>query len=243
VATGVSATFVICDNLEALSREVAGRIVATARAAVEQRGRCAIALSGGTTPRRTYQMLAAGKLKAAFPWRDVSWWWSDERCVPPDHLESNYRRALEALLAPARVAPEQIHRIEGERPPEEAARAYEAALRREIPDGALDIVLLGAGTDGHTASLFPGSPALDERERWVRAVVAEDALAVRERVTFTFPLLDRARDVLVLAAGAAKCPVVMAVRESAAFAAPRYPVARLAPAGHLTWYVDRAAAG
>lgn len=237
----MSATFVVCDDLEALSRATAERIAAAARAAVEQRGQCSIALSGGATPRHTYQLLAADTPRAPFPWRGVSWWWSDERCVPPDHPESNYRMAFEALLGPAPVAPEQVHRIEGERAPEEAARAYEGALRREIPDGALDLVLLGAGSDGHTASLFPGSPALEERERWVLAV--EAAAAVRARVTLTLPLLDRARDVIVMASGASKRAVVQAVREDAAKAARRYPVARLAPAGRLTWCVDRAAAG
>ena len=220
----MSAAFVVGDDLEALSRETAERIAAAARAAVEQRGRCAIALSGGTTPRRTYQMLAADTLRASFPSHDVSWWWSDERCVPPDHPESNYRMAFEALLGPAAVAPGHIHRIAGERAPEDAARGYEAALRREIPDGALDLVVLGAGSDGHTASLFPGSPALEERERWVLAV--ETAAAVRARVTLTLPLLDRARDVWVLAAGAGKRAVVQAVRGDAVEAARRYPVAR-----------------
>jgi 6-phosphogluconolactonase len=239
----VSAEFVVRDDLEALSREVAERVAAAARAAAGRRGRCAIALAGGATPRRTYQMLASGERRAAFPWATVSWWWSDERCVPPDHAESNYRMALETLLGPADVAPGQVHRVEGERAPEDAARGYETELRREIPDGALDIVLLGAGSDGHTASLFPGSPALEERERWVLAVEADAAQAVRARVTFTLPLLDRARDVFVLAAGPGKRAVVTAVREDAAAAARRYPVARLAPAGRLTWCVDRAAAG
>lgn len=239
----MTAAFVVCDDLEALSREAAERVAAAARAAAERRGRCAIALSGGTTPRGAYQALATGALRASFPWAMVSWWWCDERCVPPDHAESNYRMAFDALLGPAAVAPGQVHRVAGERAPEDAARAYEALLRREIPDGALDIVLLGAGSDGHTASLFPGSPALEERERWVLAVEADAAQAVRARVTLTLPLLDRAREVFVLAAGAGKRAVVTAMREDAAEAAQRYPVARLAPAGRLTWCVDRAAAG
>jgi len=238
----VTPAFIVREDLEALSRALAERIVAEAGEAVARTGRCAIALAGGSTPRRLYQLLAAGEGGAALPWPALSWWWSDERCVPPDDRESNFRLASETLLGPAGVVPERIHRIEGERPAEQAARAYEALLRGRIPDGALDIVLLGAGSDGHTASLFPGSPALAERVRWVVATEADAAQAVPARVTFTYPLLDRAREVFVLAAGAAKRAVVSAVREDSA-AARRYPVARLAPAGRLTWYVDREAAG
>jgi len=239
----VTPTFLVFEDHEALSREVAARVASAARESVAGRGRCAIALSGGATPQRLHQLLASGEHRESFPWPDVSWWWSDERCVSPDAEASNYRMAFEALLGPAGVPPERVHRIEGERPPELAAREYEAALRREIPDGALDVVLLGAGADGHTASLFPGSTALAERERWVVAVEADASHPVRERVTLTLPVLDRAREVFVLATGAAKRAVVRAVREDAAAAAQRYPVARLSPLGRLTWCVDRAAAG
>ncbi len=238
----MSARFVVRADLEALSRAAADHALAAALAAVKSRGHCAIALSGGSTPRGMYQLLAAREQRAAFPWPAVSWWWSDERCVPPQHPESNYRMAFEALLEPAGVGSGHIHRIAGERPAEDAAREYEATLRREIPHGALDIVLLGAGPDGHTASLFPESPALEERERWVVATEAPPAQVIRERVTLTFPVLNCARDVLVLAAGATKREVVTAVRDDPGTAAGRYPVARLA-AGRLTWYVDRAAAG
>lgn len=235
--------FIVGEDLEALSLALAERIVAVASEVVARSGRCAIALAGGSTPRRLYQLLAAGDRRVTLSWPAVCWWWSDERCVPPDDRESNFRLALETLLGPAGVGPERIHRIEGERPAEQAALAYEALLRDRVPDGALDIVLLGAGSDGHTASLFPGSPALAERVRWVVATEAGASQAVPTRVTFTYPLLDRAREVFVLAAGTAKRAVVRAVREDVAAAARRYPVARLSPAGRLTWYVDREAAG
>lgn len=240
----MSAEFVVREDLEAVSREAARRVCDAARMAVERSGHCTIALAGGSTPRRLYQVLAAGEAREALPWPLVSWFWSDERCVPPGDPESNYRMAFDALLVPARVPAERIHRIAGEiRPPGRAAAAYEATLREHVEDGALDVILLGAGHDGHTASLFPGSPALDERDRWVVATEAGSDQATRARITFTYPLLDRAREIVVLATGAAKHAVVEAVMSDRAAAARRYPVARLAPAGRLTWLVDRAAAG
>lgn len=240
----MSAAFVVREDLEAVSREAARRVLEAARAAVAARGRCTIALAGGSTPRRLYQLLASGAVRDAFPWPSASWFWSDERCVPPDDPESNYRMARESLLAPAGITAGRIHRIPGERqPPGRAASAYEETLRREVPDGVLDLVLLGAGADGHTASLFPGSPALEERERWVVAAEAPASRPPRHRITLTYSLLDRAREVLVLAVGAAKRGVVAAVMRDPGEAARRYPVARVRAAERLTWLVDREAAG
>ena len=229
-------------DLEAISREAARRLTDLARDAVRQRGTCAIALAGGSTPRRLYQLLASDAHRAAVPWDAIAWFWSDERCVPPEHAQSNYRLAFDTLLGPAGVSAERVHRIAGEAsPPARAALDYEATLRHAVLDGVLDVVLLGVGADGHTASLFPGSPALAERERWVVATEAVGPHAIRERITMTYPLLDRARGLFVLASGEAKHDVVSAVMKDPVTAARRYPVARLAPAGHLTWFVDRAA--
>jgi 6-phosphogluconolactonase len=232
----------ILADLEAVSREAARRLVDAARGAIERRGVCTIALAGGATPRRLYRLLASDEYRPVLPWDVIAWFWSDERCVPPDDPESNYRIAYDTLLGPAGVPPERVHRIGGEiRPPARAASDYEATLRGAIADGALDLVLLGAGADGHTASLFPGSPALAERERWVVATEAPGTAGIRERVTMTYPLLDRARDVLVLAAGESKRDVVTTMMRDPSGAALRYPVARLNPAGRLTWLVDHPA--
>jgi 6-phosphogluconolactonase len=160
--------------------------------------RGSIALSGGSTPRDAY--LLAAKLEGR--WREVELWFVDERCVPPDDERSNYRLVRETLLDGLAVPP-HLHRIRGERPPEEAAAAYDEELR----GAALDLALLGIGADGHTASLFPSSPALDERERL--AIVAEAGLEpFVPRVTMTIPALAQAALALYLVTGAEKAEAV-----------------------------------
>ena len=237
MAEPLAAELVVAPDLEALSRLAASRAAAVAAAAA-QRGRCTIALSGGTTPQRLYQLLASEHRLDA-PWQQAEWFWGDERCVPPDHPDSNYRAAFAALLGPLRVPSDMIHRMACDGAPADAAARYDAVLRDRLTGGRFDLVFLGVGADGHTASLFPGSPALDEQDRWALAVTGGPELAVRERITLTYPVLDRARTVFMLAAGAAKRPVIqrMLAGERAD------PAARVRPDGELVWFVDQAARG
>lgn len=242
MAQSVRPDFEVLKDLDALSHEAARYVMLSAREAVLCAGRCTIALAGGSTPRRLYELLASDEYRGAMPWDEIEWYWSDERCVPPEDPRSNYRLAEEAMLARVAVPPSRVHRMIGERrPPSRAAQSYEALVRDTVPDFTFDLIILGVGEDGHTASLFPGHPVLEERERLVVAVTGDKGREVPKRITMTFPLLDRARSLLVLAAGRSKQPVVDAVRHDLAAAAARYPVARLRPAGHLTWLVDREA--
>ncbi len=233
MAQPLAAEVVAAPDLDALSRLVAERVAATVTAAVATQGRCTVALSGGQTPLHLYRLLA-GEYRHTAPWNRVEWFWGDERCVPPVHPESNYAAAWAALLGPLRVSSGMVHRIAGEQEPAVAAAAYDLVLRDRLTGGRFDLVLLGTGTDGHTASLFPGSAALDERERWAVAVTGGADLAVRQRVTLTLPVLDRARAVFILVAGGDKRAVLRRVFEGHA----TDPVARVHPEGALVWFVD-----
>ena len=243
MAQPVTPEISVLESLDAASHEAARFILLSVRESVLCTGRCTLALAGGGTPRRLYQLLASDEYREALPWEEITWFWSDERCVPPADSRSNFRMAHEAMLSRVATLPSQMFRMHGELDPPRAAMSYETIIREELPDLAFDLILLGVGEDGHTASLFPGHPALEERERLVMAVDGGPDLDVRERITMTLPLINRARSVLVLAAGASKRPVVRAVQEDPVAAAERYPVARLRPAGHLTWIVDQAAGG
>jgi 6-phosphogluconolactonase len=183
---------VVCADVEAAARAAAERLVDAARAGG------AIALSGGSTPRRAFELAAL--LEPSWP--KAAAWWGDERCVPPHDARSNYRLAREALLDRLARSPE-VHRIRGELPADEAAAAYE----EELGDLRLDLALMGLGPDGHTASLFPGAPTLGERER--RVVAAAPGLEpFVERVTLTLPALRASREVVFLVTGAAKADAV-----------------------------------
>ena len=231
-------------DLDALSRAAADELAGLARAAVAERGACSIALSGGSTPRRLFQLLAA-RGRAALPWERIDLWWGDERTVPPDHADSNYRMAREALIEPLGLAAARVHRIAGElADPAAAAAAYERALVDALgAPPVLDVVLLGMGPDGHTASLFPGSPGLDETRRWVIANPVTSPLVhgTTTRITLSAPAINAARHVRFLVAGADKAAALAAVLEGPRDA--RYPSQRIAPApGDLAWLVDEAAA-
>jgi 6-phosphogluconolactonase len=235
-------------DLDALSRAAADELAAIARAAVAARGACHIALSGGSTPRRLFQLLVQ-RGPDALPWRELVLWWGDERTVPPDHPDSNYRMAREALIDPAAgfgLSAGHVHRMAGEDPdPAAAAQAYERELVAALgTPPVLDLVLLGMGPDGHTASLFPGSPALAEAARWVVANPVTSPLVhgTTTRLTFTAPAINAARHVRFLVAGADKAAslgqVLTGPRDPT-----RYPSQLIAPApGDLAWLVDTAAA-
>jgi 6-phosphogluconolactonase len=234
-------------DAEAVSRAAAQDLVEVARAAIAARGRFCVALSGGSTPRRMYEILSESPRWARLEWDRVEFFWGDERAVAPDHADSNYGAAAAALLRPLGIAPERVHRIQGELPdPEDAAGRYQDELARVFasPPDALppifDLVLLGMGPDGHTASLFPYSQALTERSRWV--VGHHVARLGKARITMTPPILNRAAEVRLLVTGADKAgmlrEVLLGPREP-----ERLPVQLVAPAGgRLVWMLDRAAA-
>lgn len=206
-------------------------IAAAVEAAVRERGRCAMALCGGQTPRPVYERLADDPIAARIRWREVEVFFGDERAVPPDDPASNYRMAAVALLDRVSIPPDRVHRLAAERADRDAAaRDYE----RVLPE-RLDLLLLGMGSDGHTASLFPGSAALDERVR--RVVPVSGPTPPRERLTITPPVIAAARQVAVLVAGADKAAAV-----ERALRGPVRPgelPVQLALGG--VWFLDRAA--
>jgi 6-phosphogluconolactonase len=237
-------------TVDALIRAAADAVVGAAAAAVGQTGRFVLALSGGSTPRELYRLLAAPAYAARIEWPRTDVFWGDERCVPPDDPASNYRMAREALLDHVAVSADRVHRVRGEEDPHAAAAAYEKTLRhvfatpidrpRVEPATRFDLVLLGMGGDGHTASLFPGSPGLRERDRWV---VADRVNATPPwRVTLTLPVINAATELVFLVAGADKATPLQRVLEGPRAAEP-LPAQLVAPThGRLRWLVDRAAA-
>jgi 6-phosphogluconolactonase len=234
-------------DVEALSKAAAFAFVRWAGEAVAARGRFTVALSGGSTPKRLYELLAAEPSRSQIDWGRIEFFWGDERCVPPDHKDSNYRMAREAMLAHLPIPAEHIHRIQAERSDREAAaRDYEAVLARVFGIGrggeppALDLILLGMGPDGHTASLFPHTKALEETQRWV--VPNHVPQLNTDRLTLTRPILNRGRKVLFLVAGADKAERLAEV--CAGPADPkRLPAQSIRPPqGELIWFVESAAA-
>lgn len=237
----------VSPNPQALAQEAARRFVASARAAIASRGRFTVALSGGSTPKALFQLLAAPPYRDDVAWRRVYLGWGDERQVPPDHDQSNYRMARETLLDRVPAPPAQVYRIPAELPdPEAAAAAYAATLRRAFSlsdaDGPprFDLLYLGLGVEGHTASLFPDSPALNERTRLVAAPYVEQLGAFR--LTLTPPVLNAAREVVFLVAGQDKAAIVREIIQGPRDVR-RLPAQVVAPtSGRLVWLLDAAAA-
>jgi len=233
-------------DAETLSRAAAEEVCSTISRTLHAKDRMTLVLSGGSTPRRLYEQLASDGFRARVQWDRVEFFWGDERGVPPDHPESNYRTADEALLRPLGIPGRCIHRIEAERENRAAAaRDYEATIARTLPASggtppAFDLVLLGMGADGHTASLFPHSPALEERKRWV--VAHKPPQIARDRITMTVPLLNAAACVVFLVAGAKKAKVLAEVIDGPRDPG-RLPSQSIRPtSGRLLWLVDAAAA-
>jgi 6-phosphogluconolactonase len=224
-----------------LFRAAAQRLTASARQEVAGHGAFHWALAGGSTPQGLYELLATSEFAGRIPWAGIHAWFGDERCVPPDHEQSNYRMARTALLDRVPLPAERVHRLAGEEAPAAAADAYAEAMARSLPqaDGVpvLDLVLLGLGPDGHVASLFPGTPAL-EATGWVTAVhvPALDAW----RLSLTLPVINAARRVWLLASGPDKAAIVRAA--AAPPGSEPLPVQCLAPRGEWVWFLDQAAA-
>jgi 6-phosphogluconolactonase len=227
------------------AREVAAAVadafVDDARTAISQRGAFFVALAGGTTPKAAYQLLAQEPRVGAVDWQRVHVYFGDERCVPPDSDDSNYKMAREAFLSRVPVPEQNVHRMHGEADPLTAARDYAQLLVQtvgEVPQ--FDFIMLGMGADGHTASLFPGTDPLVDNERLVRAVYVEKLKA--NRITLTPLVINNARHVLISTEGLAKAPALYAVRMGP-YEPVEHPIQIVAPVrGTLSWYVDQAAA-
>lgn len=224
-------------DVDRLAQEAADRFAALAAAAVAERDRFAVALAGGSTPEPVYALLAQQPLARELDWSRVEVFWGDERCVPPDHSDSNYRMARQSLLRHVPIPGGKVHRIKGKLDPAEAAAAYRLELQEVMGGGGrFDLVLLGLGADGHTASLFPGTGAVDERERSVVPVYVEKLDSWR--VTLTLPVINAAREVMFLVVGESKAAALASVR-----AGQPLPAGMVQPRdGRLTWLVDRDAA-
>lgn len=240
-------TLNIFKDLEEASRALAEALMAVASTAIENRSRFSLALSGGSSPKPLYKLLAENQYREQIDWAKVEFFWGDERPVPPDHEDSNYRLAKETLLEPLGIADQQIHRIEAELPDKDlAADKYINEIVEALGLGAggeppsLDVVLLGLGEDAHTASLFPATKALLETQRWVtkNLVLKLDA----ERITMTPMLINRARNVFFLVVGENKASALAEVLEGR-IDTVRLPAQLIKPAtGQVVWFVDEAAA-
>jgi 6-phosphogluconolactonase len=229
---------------EALAQHAADWLLAWGAATAAKSGeRFSVCLSGGSTPKRLYELLAASPRRDTFPWECTHWFWGDERFVPPDDKASNYRMVREAMLTRAPVPAANIHPIPTlGLDAEQAAKVYERELQLFHGEEQLDpdrplfnVVLLGLGTNGHTASLFPGMPVLDERKRWTGIMTDPEA---GTRITLTYPALESCREAVFLVAGADKKPMLKRVLEGD----ESLPAGRFKPRGTLHFFVDRAAA-
>jgi 6-phosphogluconolactonase len=239
----------IVENVEKLSWEAAEEFVRQAREAVRTRGGFTVALAGGSTPKAFYGLLGSKRgapFRALVPWDTIHFFWGDERHVPPDHPDSNYRMANEAMLSRVPVAPQHVHRIKAENSDaSKAAEDYDRELRGffRLPSGQFprfDLILLGMGPDGHTASLFPGTDAIREQKKLVAAPWVE---AFRTyRITLTPPVLNQAASVIFLVSGKEKAEMLREVLQGE-FQPHRFPAQIIRPTnGRLLWLVDHAAA-
>jgi 6-phosphogluconolactonase len=230
-------------GLDKLSQTVAERIIEIAGPAIRERGRFCLNLSGGSTPRRLYALLA-GEFKKKIAWTETHLFWGDERYVPRDDSRSNYRMVLETMLTELSIPPANIHSVPVDMSPiEAAAESYESHLRdffgadRQSPGYTFDVTLLGMGEDGHTASLFPGSSALRETERWAVAVTAPRGIEPPQRITMTLPLLNRSNHVFFLVSGERKRPAALSILKGEA-PESKYPAALVQAKREVVWYVD-----
>ncbi len=210
-----------------------------AQTAIEDHGAFYVALSGGSTPRLLFEKLASAKFRGKIDWNKVIVFFGDERCVPLDHSDSNYRMARENLLLPLGIDDKQVFRVETERGPEGGAIAYRKTLDGALPQGELDLVMLGLGPDGHIASLFSGIPALEEQSESVTPVFVEKFSSWR--ISITFPVLARARRIMLLTAGAEKADIVAEILDKDS-THDRYPVEMIHARQQIDFFMDQAAA-
>jgi 6-phosphogluconolactonase len=227
---------------ERLAAGLAQLVVDAGQTAIADRGTFSLVLSGGTTPRAAYELLARRPHRNALAWSDVYVYFGDERCVPPDDPRSNYRMAMETFLDVVPIPPHNVHRMRGEIDPATAAREYAGMLRDDLGDDPrFDLVLLGLGPDGHTASLFPGTPPMTDADALVRAVASP--LDVHDRITLTPKPINGGRTIAFAVEGETKAGIVRAVRDGP-HDPTKYPAQIVAPSdGRLLWLLDVLAAG
>lgn len=233
----------VLPDLEAISYQAASLFVTASRNAITEKMRFVVAISGGSTPRKLYGLLGSAEYSHQIDWHRVHFFWVDERCVPKDHEESNFKAAFDTLLSKVSIPVENIHRIRGEVDPEKATRDYENEIRVFFGTSdwpVFDLVILGMGEDGHTASLFPGSKALEEKERWVVPVYLEKHKI--NRITLTLPVLNRATQILFLVSGRSKATILSEILVGN-HKNDKYPAGLIHPAlGDLIWLIDQEAA-
>jgi 6-phosphogluconolactonase len=231
----------VCDDEEELAAAAADLFVERSEYALRRRGRFLLALSGGATPRRLYELLSSPAYIDKVDWKRTEVFWVDERCVPTDHPDSNYRMANELLLSKVPLEEKQVHRIRGEEEPELAAKVYGIEVSAYMSKSLItfDLAVLGLGIDGHTASLFPGDPAVSESEKV--AVVVEPRGQQHRRITVTMPVLNHVATALFLVTGAEKAAMVREILDEGN---PKgYPAGLVLPVkGELFWYLDHQAA-
>ena len=233
----------VFSDLEAMSHKAAEIFVNSSRTCIASKGKFSAAISGGLTPRKLYSLLGSAEYSPQVDWQRVHFFWVDERCVPKEHEESNFKTAFDTLLSKISIPGENIHRIKGEENPDKAARDYEKQVRKFVRLSGLpmfDLVILGMGEDGHTASLFPGSNLLKERIRLAAPVYLERPN--RNRITLTLPVLNNSTQVLFLLAGHSKADVVYEILGHGQ-KKERYPAGLISPVhGSITWLIDQEAA-
>lgn len=238
-------SIISCTDISDLTLRLAADIADTANRRINESGVFSFVLSGGSTPRALYRILAEPPYLDDMPWENIHLFWGDERSVPPDHRHSNYAMAFDAMICRLPLPEDNIHRMHGETEPGDAARAYEldildffmdeCDLADEIP--SFDYILLGIGEDGHTASLFPGAASLDETSRLVMPVEAPSYMPVTQRMTMTLPVIGAAKRVTFMVSGDGKREIVNAVLHDAD-AWDRYPAARVTAAEEVSWFTD-----
>jgi 6-phosphogluconolactonase len=233
------------NTLRDASLALAGRIVEMSRITIADKGRFTMALSGGKTPELLYSLLAS-EFSERMGWNSVHLFWGDERYVPKDHPDSNFRMAYNALISKVPIPPQNVHRMPtGEENPEKAAEAYEKILAEffnpseEKSFPTFDVILLGIGEDGHTVSLFAKSPALEEKYRWVVAVEAPPLGMPKKRMTLTLPVINNSQNVFFLAFGDEKSRVTRTILKEPDKARKIFPAARVEAREGLIWYIDR----
>lgn len=232
----------ISDSVAAFERHAADQIVRAVQESIRERGSCSLVLSGGETPRGVYRLLGTDPLKSAIDWPRVDLFFADERCVPPDDEQSNYGMVLKELVSAVPIPADNVHRMRGELEARKAADEYEDVLRNAFsgrePD--FDVILLGVGGDGHTASLFPSTDVLEEKKRWACAVFV--ARLNRWRVTLTMRAINTGRAIFVLATGQSKASVVERAL-TAKSPTKELPITLVQPSrGAILWMLEKEAA-
>ncbi len=237
-----SREIVVCADVNEIAHEAANRFFQLSSECISRRGRFTVALSGGSTPAKLYEILSAPPFSDSIPWGSICFFWGDERCVPPDDPQSNYRLAYEKLLSRVGIPPENIFRVEAEKAPNIAAADYSETIQKILPDSVprFDLIFLGMGPDGHTASLFPDTTALQIEDKIAVANYVEKFKAWR--ITLTASVINNAGNVIFMVSGADKAETLRKVLDGE-WQPERLPSQLINPAhGRLTWLIDEAAA-